>query len=831
MDSWETALNFDGVTSFISLTRSLPAMPAGITIEFWALGANNLPSYNSIFETHTTAGKRLLNIHLPWINEIVIWDAGPEGPPLERIEKHAQTAEYKGKWTHWAFIKDVARGEMAILCNGEPWHKETGRPKPIPESNLTCIGSSIDPNHKWSGRLAEFRIWDRPRTVEEVRADRGRRLSGREPNLIACWPLGRIDADGTTPDLVGGRPGKVQGAAIVDDVALSPAVLKARGPEASIAPGVETKSGLVLDLKLDAIVDGKVLDVSGSGNHAAVTGSVKVVDDPILGPCLDFPGGVDFLTIRDPFRHDAAFSICLWVKPALLDDGGFHGIIGKLGDGGRSPSIWVAPGKGGFHYDSFDPTLADRKGNILDNFFKTAGEWVHICWVKGGTDYWINRDGALFVHQPAPEHIYSAKSGYQIGRIDNSFVGKIGRVRIYDRTISPEELTRMIADDRAAGLRANTKPAPASANPTGAQLTTVTPIIASAPTGNPQGPALMKPENSAPMKSNADAMKTVLEGATAGLADGQRAGAAATAGSDLTKVGYNGGYALSYGFLNGLLDGVRAASAKVEPPKTDEPAHPTVSAQAKAAAIKVRSNTGVPESFLQRDLLVCCGEDREEMLHAIRTVLPGEVPSYRYRCYEFWRYPSFTLVLTGIGTGCLEPMLWEVMDAKTLGDKAARRLVLFGTAGYLSDDKSGCGKVFLVDGAYPAGCAVRLDPADLPVRPRFHGLDQLPNPRAEEISTDHYYAFSPGTDPHKMVAKKYDKSLQEGVTAQWKNGRLIAMETGQFYHFCRCYGDAETQFAAFRGVANLADQFEQQGDNAVNVLRESFRQAIQLLTV
>ena len=84
-----------------------------------------------------------------------------------------------------------------------------------------------------------------------------------------------------------------------------------------------------------------------------------------------------FLTINDPFPNDATFAVCLWVRPAVLDDGGFHGIIGKQGDAARKPSLWMAPDKGGLHYDSFEATLADRKGGFLDNFFTpAAGDWV-----------------------------------------------------------------------------------------------------------------------------------------------------------------------------------------------------------------------------------------------------------------------------------------------------------------------------------------------------------------------------------------------------------------------------------------------------------------------
>ena len=42
MNSWRTALLFGG-NSYVALTKPLPAMSAGVTIEFWAFGADGPP--------------------------------------------------------------------------------------------------------------------------------------------------------------------------------------------------------------------------------------------------------------------------------------------------------------------------------------------------------------------------------------------------------------------------------------------------------------------------------------------------------------------------------------------------------------------------------------------------------------------------------------------------------------------------------------------------------------------------------------------------------------------------------------------------------------------
>jgi len=247
-------------------------------------------------------------------------------------------------------------------------------------------------------------------------------------------------------------------------------------------------------------------------------------------------------------------------------------------------------------------------------------------------------------------------------------------------------------------------------------------------------------------------------------------------------------------------------------------------------ALKVRPNTGLPESFFQPNMIVCTGEDPAELIHAMRTVLHGKRPRvHQYRCYRAWKYQGLTVIISGIGTGCLEPLMFELLDDKTLGDKVPQRLAMIGTAGYLAD--SGFGQVYVVDGAYPVGCGVTLEDKDLPVRPNFEGLESVRLPRAEEISTDYYYACTPqNSDARKARAKELNPALREGLDKYWKAGRLISMESAQFYHFAATYGRPGTQYVAFRGVANLADQFETQGDYSLQVLTEAFRQAVELLS-
>jgi hypothetical protein len=140
--------------------------------------------------------------------------------------------------------------------------------------------------------------------------------------------------------------------------------------------------------------------------------------------------------------------------------------------------------------------------------------------------------------------------------------------------------------------------------------------------------------------------------------------------------------------------------------------------------------------------------------------------------------------------------------------------------------------VYLVEGAYTVGCAVELRDDELPVRPRFDGIENDPLSRAEEISTDYYYAATlDNTDPRKVRAKGMNRALRDGLARYYRPGRLISMESAQFYHFADVYGQPDTQYLALRGVANFADQFHTQSRYSRDVLADALRHAIRLLGV
>ena len=103
-----------------------------ITVSAWIYGdVDIMPANSYLFEGKDGSGNRTVNVHLPWSNGNVYWDCGNNGGTYDRIEKTANTADYEGKWNHWAFTKNASTGEMKMYLNGSLWHSGTGKTEPM----------------------------------------------------------------------------------------------------------------------------------------------------------------------------------------------------------------------------------------------------------------------------------------------------------------------------------------------------------------------------------------------------------------------------------------------------------------------------------------------------------------------------------------------------------------------------------------------------------------------------------------------------------------------------------------------------------------------------
>ncbi|MGJ8724274.1 MAG: LamG-like jellyroll fold domain-containing protein [Roseibacillus sp.] len=148
------ALSFNGTNANVSLpANAFSSIDDEITFTFWAFGDASLPSENSAFWAGNSGGSRILNVHLPWADSKVYFDAS------DRISKTASATETEGAWVHWAFAKDAAAGAMRIYRNGILWHSGTGQTNSISTIAQAFIGSQNNTRY-YPGLIDDFRLYD-----------------------------------------------------------------------------------------------------------------------------------------------------------------------------------------------------------------------------------------------------------------------------------------------------------------------------------------------------------------------------------------------------------------------------------------------------------------------------------------------------------------------------------------------------------------------------------------------------------------------------------------------------------------------------------------------
>lgn len=195
-----TALEFNGTNSNVTLpAAAFASIDQEITIAMWVLGSATQPRKDSIFYATNSTGARLLNIHLPWSNSNVYWDAG-DSSGYDRINKVASSSEFKGQWNHWAFTKNSTLGVMSIYLNGQLWHSEAGNTAPLSGITNVRLGSQTSGN-VYDGMIDEVTLYNSalsPANIRELYSRPKPYLGwlGNHPNLVDLAFTGDPDNDG-----------------------------------------------------------------------------------------------------------------------------------------------------------------------------------------------------------------------------------------------------------------------------------------------------------------------------------------------------------------------------------------------------------------------------------------------------------------------------------------------------------------------------------------------------------------------------------------------------------------------------------------------------------
>jgi uridine phosphorylase len=236
-------------------------------------------------------------------------------------------------------------------------------------------------------------------------------------------------------------------------------------------------------------------------------------------------------------------------------------------------------------------------------------------------------------------------------------------------------------------------------------------------------------------------------------------------------------------------------------------------------------NTNLTNLLLSEKVIICCGEDEKAVMTAFQaTCVTRSLDQQEFRSYKIRKYTDFTLILTGMGTGCIEPLIYELLSFGI-----AKSLVLVGTAGCLPESAALRGEIYIIREAYLAGTGLDREVTNYPLIPNFHLVGDYKS--ASIVSTDFYYGFSTAQQSSKYNVKL--AQLQRDVAEHVKKKiDLVDMEVGQFYALCSLMSDkSSVEYIAVKGPANALDKHEEQIPNTKEILSKAFRAAFDLLGI
>ena len=175
------AAAFNGTNQNIDLpAAALTGITNPVTFSLWAYGdVAGQPKATSVFEAATSTPARVYNVHLPWSDQIVYWDAGL-GASNNRLQKLATAAETEGSWAYWVFTMNGTTGTQRIYRNGAAWAT------PETDTNVAFSGAAVTTfklgsdtgGTGWPGTVDEFRVSNVERSAAWIAAEYNNQKTG-----------------------------------------------------------------------------------------------------------------------------------------------------------------------------------------------------------------------------------------------------------------------------------------------------------------------------------------------------------------------------------------------------------------------------------------------------------------------------------------------------------------------------------------------------------------------------------------------------------------------------------------------------------------------------
>ncbi|MBO0352071.1 LamG domain-containing protein [Phormidium pseudopriestleyi FRX01] len=304
--------------------------------------------------------------------------------------------ESADRWVQIAWVK--VGTEYRFYRNGELYAIQPAPDRFYLHQSQALIGMG---EKGFAGAIRDVRVWKVARTAAEIRHDLHRPLTGEEPGLSYYW-------------------------------------------------GFNDGKGAIASDGAKCANRGKIIGATwGQGQPCIKSESFS---DGVFRPVLCFAGDNNYIEVDDPFENDSTFTICLWIQPAIAGPNPY-GIMGKRWwPSAFKPELWGIDYQQTLYYHTSDASSLNlRHAAPLLNFF-AGGDWVHLAWVKVGTEYRFYRNGRLFATQAAPERFYTDSTTYWFGKlgIGNSvshFRGQMADIQVWNIALSEQQIQQNLNDN------------------------------------------------------------------------------------------------------------------------------------------------------------------------------------------------------------------------------------------------------------------------------------------------------------------------------------------------------------------------------------------------
>ena len=497
-----------------------------VTFAFWAYGGDTQPASDSILYGVNGAGDRVFNVHLPFSNGIIYWDAGQDGG-YDRINKTGDPLVHKDSWHHWAFTKNATTGNMNIYLDGEVWHSGTGKTKSMTGVTAFTLGANTNGSSGYDGLLDDVRIYDveltaaevmnlftsttSPNTEEVFATNDALAVNESDTATISTTILESTDAEQSAAELtytVTGVPGNGtlhrSGSALglydtftQEDVDNNLVTYDHSGGRFAsdsftfvVNDGFGSATSGTLNITVNHVsdtdlvallsLDGNADDTSphGANNNGAVQGGASYVVEEHRGQVLSLDGVDDVMTIANSGDINTSTVTQRTISLAFnADDVNARQVLLEEGGSTRALVIYIDGGKlyvGGLN----SPSGESGWGGTWLSVDIVAGQWNHVALTlsggptiqPGAVSGFLN--GQLFAAGDGSQ-VWPHSDGIGVGgnngstsyhdgssSASNLFAGSLDDIRIYNRTLSAEEIgilagrytVNSLAELRALGI-------------------------------------------------------------------------------------------------------------------------------------------------------------------------------------------------------------------------------------------------------------------------------------------------------------------------------------------------------------------------------------------